>query len=112
MLELRDQPWIDHDINDGPTGRIIARACLTAGFTPRYVARLDDHHAAVSLAAAGLGVTVLPLIALTDLPDSLTIRPLANPSVGRRIVAFTKSHPDRARLIHAALTALRDVANR
>lgn len=110
MLELRDQPWIDHDINDGPTGRIIARACLTAGFTPRYVARLDDHHAAVSLAAAGLGITVLPLIALTGLPDNLTILPLANPSVGRRIVAFTKSHPDRARLIHAALTALRDVA--
>ncbi|WP_081737785.1 LysR family transcriptional regulator [Arthrobacter sp. H41] len=111
MVQLRDEPWIDHDINDGPTGRIIARACTTAGFTPRYVARLDDHHAALSLAAAGLGLTVLPPIALTGMPDNLTVRPLAGPTVGRRIVAFARTHPVRARLIHDALTALREIAS-
>lgn len=110
MIQLRDEPWIDHDINDGPTGQIIARACTTAGFTPRYVARLDDHHGALSLTAAGLGVTMLPRIALTRLPDNLTIRPLAGPGVERRIVAFTRTHPIRARIIHTALTALREIA--
>lgn len=111
MIQLRDEPWIDHDINDGPTGQIIVRACTTAGFTPRYVARLDDHHAALSLTAAGLGVTVLPGIALTRMPDNLTIRPLAGPEVRRRIVAFTRAHPVRARIIHTALTALREIAS-
>jgi DNA-binding transcriptional LysR family regulator len=110
MIQLRDEAWIDHDIHDGPTGRIIARACTTAGFTPRYIARLDDHHAALSLASAGLGVTVLPPIALTGMPDNLTDRPLTGPTVGRRIVAFTRTHPVRARLIHTALTALREAA--
>ncbi|MBG6216830.1 DNA-binding transcriptional LysR family regulator [Arthrobacter sp. CAN_A6] len=111
MVQLRDEPWIDHDINDGPTGQIIARACTTAGFTPRYVARLDDHHSALSLAAAALGVTVIPSIALTGMPDNLSVRSLAGPTVGRRIVAFTRAHRVRARLIHTALTALREIAD-
>ena len=114
MAQLRDEPWIDHDIHDGPTGRIITRACHAAGYTPHYVARLDDHHAATSLAAAGLGITVLPRIALTGLPATLTSRPLVDPAVHRRIVAHThtRTHPTRARLIHTALTALREAARR
>lgn len=110
MIDLRDEHWIDHDINDGPTGRVIAQACLSAGFTPRYVARLDDHHAALGLVAAGLGICVLPGLALAGLPANLTIRQVANPTVGRRIVAFTRSRPDRARLVHLALGALREAA--
>ncbi|WP_028280641.1 LysR family transcriptional regulator [Arthrobacter sp. H5] len=110
LAELRDQPWIDHDIHDGPTGQILASACQSAGFSPRYVARLDDHHAAVSLAAAGLGITVLPRIAVAGLPAALTTRPLTDPTVHRRIVAHTRTRPTRARLIHTVLTALREVA--
>lgn len=109
VAQLRDEAWIDHDIHDGPTGRIIARACTIAGFSPRYVARLDDHHGALSLAAAGLGITVLPTIAVMGLPANLTTRPLTNPTVARRVVAFTRTHPVRARIIHTALTALRDI---
>lgn len=112
MAQLRDEPWIDHDIHDGPTGRIITRACHAAGFTPHYVARLDDHHATTGLAAAGLGITVLPRIALTGLSANLTTRPLTDPTVHRRIVAHTRTHPTRSRLIHTTLTALREAARR
>ncbi|MFF0991540.1 LysR family transcriptional regulator [Kocuria nitroreducens] len=112
MAELRDEPWIDHDIHDSPTGRIITRACHAAGFSPHYVARLDDYHAATSLAAAGLGITVLPRIALTGLPANLAVRPLSDPTVHRRIVAHTRTHLARARLIHTTLTALREAAQR
>lgn len=55
--ELQHEPRIDHDIYDSPTGQIIATACEAAGFVPRYSARLDDHHATLSLVAAGLGIT-------------------------------------------------------
>lgn len=110
LAELSDQPWIDHDIHDGPTGQVIAGACRSAGFIPRYVARLDDHHAAISLAAAGLGITVLPGIAITGLNPNLVAKPLTDPAVHRRIVAHTRTRPTRARLIHTVLTALREVA--
>lgn len=112
MTQLRDESWIDHDIHDSPTGRIITRACHAAGFTPHYVARLDDYHAATSPAAAGLGTTVLPRIALTGLPANLAVRQLSNPTLHRRIVAHTCTHLARARLIDTTLTALRDAAQR
>lgn len=112
VAQLRDEPWIDPDIHDGPAGQILTRACHAAGFTPRYVARLDDHHAAISLAAAGLGIVVLPRIALTGLPENLTVKPLSHPVVRRRVVVHTRTHPTRARLVQAALTALDDAAHR
>ncbi len=106
--ELQHESWIDHDIYDSPTGQIIATACQAAGFMPRYSARLDDHHATLSLVAAGLGVTVLPRLALLDLPAALIARPLHHPAVQRRIVAHTRRNPRNHLVITAALTALRE----
>jgi DNA-binding transcriptional LysR family regulator len=110
----RRAPDVDvrNESTDGPTGRIITRACHAAGFGPRHIARLDDHHAATGLAAAGLGITVLPRIAPAGLPGNLTTRPLAEPTAHRRIVAHTRNHPTRARPIHTTLTALREAAQR
>ncbi|WP_052852564.1 LysR family transcriptional regulator [Streptomyces avicenniae] len=104
--ELREQPWIDHDIYDSPIGRIILGACAAAGFTPRYVARFDDHHAALSLVAAGIGVTVLPRLAVTGLSRGLVARPLTDPVVRRRIVLHARRHPGREALIAAATAQL------
>lgn len=106
--DLRDEPWIDHDLYDSPTGAIVTAACTAAGFTPDLVARLDDHHAAVALVEAGLGVTVLPRLALTGLSPSLAVRPLTQPAVERRIVAHARNAPERHSLITTALDSLRD----
>jgi DNA-binding transcriptional LysR family regulator len=108
VARLQHEVWIDHDIYDSPTGQIIVRACQAAGFTPRYSARLDDHHAALSLVAAGLGITVLPRLALAALPPTLTTRPLEHPRVRRRIVAHTRRDPRGSRVVATALSALRD----
>jgi DNA-binding transcriptional LysR family regulator len=102
MKELQHELWIDHDIYDSPTGQIIALACRAAGFVPRYAARLDDHHAALALVVAGLGITVLPHLALTGLPDGLAVRPLTRPTVRRRVVAHARRHPERNRAITTA----------
>lgn len=111
MKELQDEPWIDHDIYDSPTGQIIGLACRAAGFVPRYAARLDDHHAALALVAAGLGITVLPQLALTGLPAGLAVRPLTRPTVRRRVVAHAHRHPERHRAISIALSELRACAD-
>jgi DNA-binding transcriptional LysR family regulator len=108
--ELRDQMWVDHDIYDSPIGRIIRGACAAAGFTPRYAARLDDHHSALSLVAAGIGVTVLPRLALAGLSDQLVVRPVVRPRLRRRIVAHARSDPRRSNLISVAVAQLRTSA--
>jgi DNA-binding transcriptional LysR family regulator len=70
LRDLADEPWVDHDIYDSPIGRIVLGACAAAGFSPQYAARLDDHRAALRLVAAGVGVTVLPRLAVPELPES------------------------------------------
>ncbi|MCH8571410.1 LysR family transcriptional regulator [Nesterenkonia sp. AY15] len=108
VQELSNQMWVDHDIKDSPNGRMIRTACQAAGFVPQFAARLDDHNAALSLVAAGLGITVLPHLALRDLPLGTVVRPLRNPTVQRRIVAHVKQDRAGEELVVAALEVLRE----
>ena len=54
------QPMVDNDFHHTGCSRIIRNACRAAGFTPRFVARSDDHHTALAFVAGGIGVTILP----------------------------------------------------
>lgn len=110
MQQLHGESWVDHDIYDSPTGRIIRSACQAAGFAPQFSARLDDHHAALSLVAAGLGVTVLPHLALRDLPPGVAVKPLHRPRVRRRIVAHIRQSQSMEPLVAASLDCLRQQA--
>ncbi|GAB7048128.1 LysR family transcriptional regulator [Catenuloplanes indicus] len=110
LRDLEAEPWIDHDIYDSPIGQIVLSACRTAGFTPRYAARLDDHRAALRLVAAGLGVTVLPRLAVAGPATDVAVRPLRNPSVSRRIVVHARRDPRRAAIVSHAVNQLRTTA--
>lgn len=110
MQQLQDEDWVDHDIYDSATGRIIRSACQAAGFSPQFTARLDDHHAALSLVSAGLGVTVLPHLALVDLPAGVVVKPLSKPQVQRRIVAHLRRHESSDPLVAASLKCLQNQA--
>jgi DNA-binding transcriptional LysR family regulator len=107
LRDLAEQPWVDHDIYDSPIGRIVLSACSAAGFAPRYAARLDDHRAALRLVAAGIGVTVLPRLAVPGDSPGLVARPLVRPSVARRIVAHAGQDRRRAALVVCAVEQLR-----
>ena len=107
LRDLADEPWIDYDIYDSPIGQIVLTACSAAGFVPRYAARLDDHRATLRLVAAGVGVTVLPCLAVTDLPDGLVTRPVVGPAVARRIVVHARQDRRRAALLGHAVAQLR-----
>lgn len=110
MQQLQNEDWVDHDIYESPTGRIIRSACQAAGFLPQFTARLDDHHAALSLVSAGLGITVLPHLALMDLPAGVVVKPLSKPQVQRRIVAHLRRSQRTEPLVTESLKCLRDRA--
>ncbi|GAB3190404.1 LysR family transcriptional regulator [Nesterenkonia suensis] len=112
LQELQDEPWIDHDIYDSPTGRIISTACRAAGFAPGYVARLDDHHAALALVEAGIGLTVLPRLALTGVGERLPVRALTAPEVRRRIVVHARRAPQPRPVVQRALRTLMELSAR
>jgi len=84
---LAERDWVlfgpDHGLSE-----LILGVCAAAGFTPRRTVQTAQVAAAAHLAAAGLGVTILPN---NVVPPGLeaTVRRLRNPLV-RELVAFTR----------------------
>lgn len=89
-VELRDERWIDHDMHDRASGRVIRGACHAAGFEPRYVATSDDHTVALAMVGAGVGITMLPTLAKGDVPSHVRTVPLVDPVPERRITMHVR----------------------
>ena len=90
MAALAGQPLIDNDYHGNTCTRIIANACRAAGFTPRYVARSEDHHTALAFVAAGVGATIVPALAAPESMPGVDSRELVNPSPRRRVVVHVR----------------------
>jgi DNA-binding transcriptional LysR family regulator len=88
-LELSDlsrEPWI----GGAPTSawyRIACDACRRAGFTPQADFASDDHIAVQALVAAGLGVSVIPGLAVVHPLPGLAVRKLSSGAPRRHISA-------------------------
>lgn len=96
---LADEPWIA----GCPRCRgQLVEVCEGAGFTPRIDFATDDYPAVVGLVGAGLGVAVLPQLAVESVrPRGVRMLTL-EPSVRREIVALTL--PDLAQVPAVAAT--------
>ena len=90
MSALAGVAMVQNDLHDTSCSRIVGEACRSAGFTPRYVARSEDHHTALAFVAAGVGVTVLPSLAVPRAMAGVDSRELTNPAPRRRIVALVR----------------------
>lgn len=103
LAEFDVDDWVQYDFRDELATRLTARACAAAGFSPRYVARAEDHVTGLAFVAGGVGIALVPALALgwTDL-DIACVRP-TNPTPHRRIVALIRN---RARTIPAARRSL------
>jgi DNA-binding transcriptional LysR family regulator len=75
LSELSDEPWIQ-GVHRGSTVAVVPAACRAAGFEPRIVFRSDDHMAVQGFVAAGLGIAVVPQVALATARRDIVIRPL------------------------------------
>lgn len=111
LADLSDAAWIDNVVyEDSPTLGILQRACTAAGFSPRWVARCDDHLAATGLVATGLGITALPTLAARRLPPGTVARPLTAPTPRRRLVAWLRRSTAHTPASHLALSVMTDLA--
>lgn len=97
--ELAGEPWIA----GCPRCRgQLVEVCEGAGFTPRIDFATDDYPAVVGLVGAGLGVAVLPQLAIESVrPRGARVLAL-EPAVRREIVALTL--PDLAQVPAVAAT--------
>ena len=99
IADLADEPWIA----GCPRCRgQLVEVCESAGFTPRIDFATDDYPAVVGLVGAGLGVAVLPQLAVESVRPRGARTVTLEPAVRREIVALTL--PDLARVPAVAAT--------
>lgn len=94
LRELADDAWIDNDVARGPCREGLLRACTAAGFTPNFRVETHDYGTAMRFVAAGVGLTVVPALAVIDLPAGVRTVAIAEPTP-RRALALRRHHRAR-----------------
>jgi len=108
LADLGGEPWVaSSDL--GGCRRIMESLCREAGFEPRVAFEVDETTAAQALVAAGVGVTLLPRLALTALHPGVAVRKLAEPAF-RRVWAARLEGAHASPASDAMLQTLQDVA--
>ena len=109
LEELASETWVDT-----PTGsdarRLLLWACARAGFIPRVAFESDEYLTVQQLVAAGVGVALVPGLAMRySAVPATTVVPLGSPVV-RRVMAAVHASEFRAPAAGAMLEILREVA--
>jgi DNA-binding transcriptional LysR family regulator len=91
---LADDGWVLAVSPDDPGDLALAAAAAAVGFHPYSVLRTDDYDVAFGFVAAGVGVALVPQMALVDRPD-VVVRSVAGHDVRRRVqfVTFRENRP-------------------
>ncbi len=98
LADLAGEAWVQTS-RASPCARHVVRCCHAAGFEPNVAFESDDYQTVQGLVAAGVGVALIPQLALSVVRDDIVIRALTPASPVRKVLAAT---PAGARLIPAA----------
>jgi DNA-binding transcriptional LysR family regulator len=110
LSRLSAQPWV-MQVPASPCQQLTMRACAAAGFAPDVAATCADYRSIIALVAAGVGVSLVPELAIRNLAlDGVVLRPAA-PAIRRRVNALVRSD-DRSIDVVAFLEILRRSASR
>src|SRR5665213_3010153 len=104
LENLRAEAWIQTSAASA-CARHVVRSCHAAGFEPIVSFESDDYQTVQGLVAAGVGVALIPKLALSGARDDIAIRALSPRNPVRRVIVAT---PAGTRLT-AAATAMRQV---
>src|ERR1700753_2082465 len=109
LEDLREESWVQTSASS-PCGRHVVRSCIAAGFEPRVSFESDDYQTVQGLVAAGVGVALIPQLALPGpgTREDIVVRPLAPGRPVRKVVAATP----RAAAATAAVATMLDVLRR
>jgi molybdate transport repressor ModE-like protein len=105
LQDLAGETWIDVPrLTAG--GKVLARACARAGFEPRVAYESDDYTVIQELVGAGMGVALLPDLALCPPHESVVLRSLGPDGPRRHIQAATRPAAFRSPAAAAMLEIL------
>jgi DNA-binding transcriptional LysR family regulator len=91
---------------------MLVGACARAGFEPNVAFESDDHNVLVGLVASGVGVALLPELALRTPHPGVAIRPVLGSTTMRRIHAAVAADAYRSPATEAMIEVLCTVSER
>lgn len=86
--DLAGEAWVQTSA-DSPCARHVVRSCHAARFEPRVSFESDDYQTVQGLVAAGVGVALIPRLALSGVREDIIVRALSPSSPARHVVAAT-----------------------
>jgi DNA-binding transcriptional LysR family regulator len=109
LEELAGETWIG-GAPDSAYGAIVLHSCRAAGFEPRFAFGSDDYNAVQAFVAVGLGIAVLPHLALVFVRPGLHRVRLTVPPV-RHITAARLAASYRSAATASMLSTLKETAD-
>ncbi len=107
LEELHGEAWVQTS-ESSPCARHVVRCCHAAGFEPEVAFESDDYQTVQGLVAAGVGVALIPELALSVVREDVVVRTLSPRPPGRGVIAALPGRADvKTRLIPAASAMLR-----
>jgi DNA-binding transcriptional LysR family regulator len=86
LEELREEAWVQTSASS-PCARYVVRCCHSAGFDPAVAFESDDYQTVQGLVASGVGVALIPELALSVVREDIVVRALSPHPPGRRVIA-------------------------
>lgn len=111
LEDLHGEAWIQTS-HDSACARFVVRSCLAAGFSPNVSFESDDYQTIQGLVAAGVGVALIPELALSSVRQDIAIRALHPQPPGREVVAASPRSPVATPAAKAMFGILREIAGR
>jgi DNA-binding transcriptional LysR family regulator len=109
LKDLANEAWIG-TTDACSCGALVRNQCIRMGFEPNITFESDDYLAIQGLIAAGVGVALIPTLALTTVREDIVIRDLGSDAPIRQIAAATLPGAQRSPAARAMLDVLAEVS--
>ena len=111
LADLRDEPWVQTSASS-PYAKHVVSTCLRAGFEPTVAFESDDFDTVQGLVAAGVGVALIPRLALNRVHPAVAVRELRDGGPIRQVTVATVAGGAIAPAAGSMIQMLGDVAKR
>jgi DNA-binding transcriptional LysR family regulator len=111
LQDLRGEAWVQTS-RSSPCARHVVRSCHAAGFEPNVSFESDDYQTVQGLVAAGVGVALIPELALSVVREDIAIRALSPRPPVRQVVAAAPADARLSPATPAMLGILEQAAKR
>jgi DNA-binding transcriptional LysR family regulator len=110
LADLATEAWVDTASAPGHCQAAALDACRAAGFTPSFAVQADEYPSTQGFVAAGLGVALVPALALGLVHERVLVKRVRGVQPVRHVHAAVRRARAAEPVVVAALAALTEAA--